>query len=40
MQTLEHHLGELVLSSEIEGDAARRVSDRFEDFTVSRPAGA
>ncbi len=40
MQTLEHHLGELVLSSEIEGDAARRVSDHFADLTVSRPAGA
>jgi twitching motility protein PilT len=30
MQTLEHHLGELVLSSEIDRDAARRVSEHFE----------
>jgi twitching motility protein PilT len=30
MQTLEHHLSELVLSSEIDRDAARRISEHFE----------
>jgi twitching motility protein PilT len=30
MQTLEHHLSELVLSSEIDREAARRVSEHFE----------
>ncbi|HTZ55220.1 MAG TPA: PilT/PilU family type 4a pilus ATPase [Candidatus Acidoferrum sp.] len=35
MQTLEHHLSELVLSSEIDRDAARRVSEHFEDMADS-----
>jgi twitching motility protein PilT len=40
MQTLEHHLGELVLSSEIDREAARRVSERFEDLAPGGEIGA
>jgi twitching motility protein PilT len=39
MQTLEHHLSELVLGSEIDRESARRVSEHFEDLAVSRLAG-
>ena len=39
MQTLEHHLSELVLGSEIDRDAARRLSERFEDAATGRQAG-
>ena len=39
MQTLEHHLSELVLASEIDRDAARRVSEYFEDLAMSRQVG-
>jgi Tfp pilus assembly pilus retraction ATPase PilT len=36
MQTLEHHLNELVMRIEIDRDAARRVSERFEDVAMGR----
>ncbi len=39
MQTLEHHLSELVLGSEIDRDSARRVSERFEDVAIDRQVG-
>lgn len=39
MQTLEHHLSELVLGSEIDRDAARRLSERFEDAATGQQAG-
>jgi twitching motility protein PilT len=39
MQTLEHHLSELVLGSEIDQDAAQRVSERFEDVAIGRQVG-
>ena len=39
MQTLEHHLGELVLGGEIDRESARRVSVHFEDLVASRQAG-
>jgi twitching motility protein PilT len=40
MQTLEHHLNELVLGVEIDRDAARRASERFEDVAMGRQAGS
>ncbi|MGC2129967.1 MAG: PilT/PilU family type 4a pilus ATPase [Candidatus Aquilonibacter sp.] len=39
MQTLEHHLSELVQGSEIDHDAACRVSERFEDIATDRQVG-
>lgn len=39
MQTLEHHLSELVLGREIDRDAARRVSEHFEDLVAARQVG-
>lgn len=39
MQTLEHHLGELVLGGEIDRESAQQVSEHFEDLLASRQAG-
>ena len=40
MQTLEHHLNELVLGDEIDREAAWRVSERLEDFSGARQTGS
>lgn len=39
MQTLEHHLSELVLGGEIDRESALRVSEHFEDRALSCQAG-